>query len=206
MVQVGGLPQTELNQLELQFLLLNDFRLVIPLDEMQRYGDQLLLYSQTARATAGGEEEGRAGTVLMDGEKMRSRRRSGTSQGSGGGGGGSESGSAKVGVPMGTGRGGAVRIPSEDEVRKSARSREGSVSGELATTAGVGAVKDSDPAEERENKEQDKSEGEPKEAMEMRRDGKRRMSSREFIPCLVPLMSLLLSLLFFSGSCPKCCP
>lgn len=45
-VQVGGLPQSELNQLELQFLLLNDFNLVIPLDEMQRYADQLLAYGQ----------------------------------------------------------------------------------------------------------------------------------------------------------------
>ncbi|KAI5450820.1 cyclin-like protein interacting with PHO85 [Naganishia albida] len=44
--KVGGLPQSELNQLELQFLLLNDFNLVIPLDEMQRYADQLLAYGQ----------------------------------------------------------------------------------------------------------------------------------------------------------------
>ena len=42
--KVGGLPVHELNQLELQFLLLNDFRLVIPLEEMQRYADQLLVY------------------------------------------------------------------------------------------------------------------------------------------------------------------
>ncbi|KAL8283460.1 hypothetical protein RQP46_005563 [Phenoliferia psychrophenolica] len=42
--KVGGLPLTELNQLELQFLLLNDFRLVIPLDELQRYADQLILF------------------------------------------------------------------------------------------------------------------------------------------------------------------
>ncbi|KAL4075621.1 cyclin-domain-containing protein, partial [Scleroderma citrinum] len=35
--KVGGLPQSELNQLELQFLLLNDFRLVISPEEMQRY-------------------------------------------------------------------------------------------------------------------------------------------------------------------------
>ncbi|EJD01305.1 cyclin-related 2, partial [Fomitiporia mediterranea MF3/22] len=35
--RVGGLPQAELNQLELQFLLLNDFRLSISTDEMQRY-------------------------------------------------------------------------------------------------------------------------------------------------------------------------
>ncbi len=43
-IQVGGLPLSELNQLELQFLLLNDFRLVIPLEEMQKYADQLLVY------------------------------------------------------------------------------------------------------------------------------------------------------------------
>ncbi|ORY27494.1 cyclin-domain-containing protein [Naematelia encephala] len=42
--KVGGLPPNELNALELQFLLLNDFRLVIPPDEMQRYGDRLLGY------------------------------------------------------------------------------------------------------------------------------------------------------------------
>lgn len=43
---MGGLPQTELNQLELQFLLLNDFRLMIPPQEMQRYAEQLVLFSQ----------------------------------------------------------------------------------------------------------------------------------------------------------------
>jgi hypothetical protein len=37
------LPLHELNQLELQFLLLNDFRLMISVDEMQKYADQLLL-------------------------------------------------------------------------------------------------------------------------------------------------------------------
>ncbi|KAF9480214.1 cyclin-related 2, partial [Pholiota conissans] len=35
--KVGGLPLSELNQLELQFLLLNDFRLVISSVEMQHY-------------------------------------------------------------------------------------------------------------------------------------------------------------------------
>ncbi|PWN38247.1 cyclin-related 2, partial [Meira miltonrushii] len=40
--KVGGLPVHELNQLELQFLLLNDFNLMIPLEEMQRYANQLL--------------------------------------------------------------------------------------------------------------------------------------------------------------------
>ncbi|KAJ7638465.1 cyclin-domain-containing protein [Roridomyces roridus] len=45
--KVGGLPQTELNQLELQFLLLNDFRLVIPREEMQRYAEQLIVFSNS---------------------------------------------------------------------------------------------------------------------------------------------------------------
>lgn len=43
--KVGGLPVHELNQLELQFLLLNDFKLVIPLDELQSYANQLLVYA-----------------------------------------------------------------------------------------------------------------------------------------------------------------
>ncbi|KAF2842952.1 cyclin-domain-containing protein [Patellaria atrata CBS 101060] len=40
--KVGGLPLTELNHLELQFLLLNDFRLSVPLDEMEAYGTMLV--------------------------------------------------------------------------------------------------------------------------------------------------------------------
>ncbi|KII96042.1 hypothetical protein PLICRDRAFT_67020, partial [Plicaturopsis crispa FD-325 SS-3] len=35
--KVGGLPQAELNALEIQFLLLNNFTLVISTAEMQRY-------------------------------------------------------------------------------------------------------------------------------------------------------------------------
>jgi PHO85 cyclin-6/7 len=42
---VGGLPQAELNQLELQFLLLNDFNLVVSQCEMQRYAVQLIAYA-----------------------------------------------------------------------------------------------------------------------------------------------------------------
>ncbi|KAK1920976.1 putative glycogen storage control protein [Papiliotrema laurentii] len=58
--KVGGLPPHELNQLELQFLLLNDFRLVIPPDEMQRYGDRLLGYweEQEEKRRAEAEERG----------------------------------------------------------------------------------------------------------------------------------------------------
>jgi hypothetical protein len=44
--QVGGLPLPELNQLELQFLLLNDFTLVVPPEELSRYATQLINYAQ----------------------------------------------------------------------------------------------------------------------------------------------------------------
>lgn len=50
--KVGGLPQAELNQLELQFLLLNDFRLMISAQEMQRYAEQLIQFSRTDRDSA----------------------------------------------------------------------------------------------------------------------------------------------------------
>jgi PHO85 cyclin-6/7 len=41
-MQVGGLPLNELNHLELQFLILNDFRLAVPLEEMEAYGTMLV--------------------------------------------------------------------------------------------------------------------------------------------------------------------
>ncbi|KAI0637668.1 cyclin-domain-containing protein [Trametes polyzona] len=44
--KVGGLPLTELNQLELQFLLLNDFHLMISQEEMQFYATKLAQQSQ----------------------------------------------------------------------------------------------------------------------------------------------------------------
>ncbi|ESZ90160.1 hypothetical protein SBOR_9448 [Sclerotinia borealis F-4128] len=40
--KVGGLPLNELNHLELQFLLLNDFRLSIPVEELEAYGTMLV--------------------------------------------------------------------------------------------------------------------------------------------------------------------
>jgi PHO85 cyclin-6/7 len=40
--QVGGLPLVELNHLELQFLILNDFRLSIPVEELEAYGTMLV--------------------------------------------------------------------------------------------------------------------------------------------------------------------
>ena len=42
MSQVGGLPLPELNHLELQFLLLNDFRLSVPVEEIEAYGTMLV--------------------------------------------------------------------------------------------------------------------------------------------------------------------
>lgn len=42
MSQVGGLPLSELNHLELQFLLLNDFRLSVPIVELEAYGTMLV--------------------------------------------------------------------------------------------------------------------------------------------------------------------
>jgi hypothetical protein len=41
-MQVGGLPLAELNHLELQFLLLNDFRLSVPVEELEAYGTMLV--------------------------------------------------------------------------------------------------------------------------------------------------------------------
>ena len=52
--KVGGLPQSELNQLELQFLLLNDFRLSIAAEELQRYAEQLQIYSRNSETGVDG--------------------------------------------------------------------------------------------------------------------------------------------------------
>lgn len=41
-MQVGGLPLHELNHLEIQFLLLNDFRLSVPVEEIEAYGTMLV--------------------------------------------------------------------------------------------------------------------------------------------------------------------
>lgn len=40
--QVGGLPLGELNHLELQFLLLNDFRLAVPVEDLEAYATMLV--------------------------------------------------------------------------------------------------------------------------------------------------------------------
>ncbi|KAI9827606.1 MAG: hypothetical protein M1826_006268 [Phylliscum demangeonii] len=40
--KVGGLPLAELNHLEIQFLILNDFRLFVPVEELEAYGTMLV--------------------------------------------------------------------------------------------------------------------------------------------------------------------
>ncbi|MBE3047465.1 hypothetical protein IMZ48_34125 [Candidatus Bathyarchaeota archaeon] len=42
MRQVGGLPLAELNHLEIQFLLLNDFRLFVPVEDLDAYATMLV--------------------------------------------------------------------------------------------------------------------------------------------------------------------
>lgn len=41
---MGGLPVAELNALELEFLYLNDYDLFVTMDELQEYGDKLLVH------------------------------------------------------------------------------------------------------------------------------------------------------------------
>ncbi|OAD77905.1 cyclin, partial [Phycomyces blakesleeanus NRRL 1555(-)] len=42
--KVGGLPVSELNTLELEFLQLNNYGMFVTIEELQYYGDQLLLH------------------------------------------------------------------------------------------------------------------------------------------------------------------
>ncbi|KAI4241900.1 MAG: hypothetical protein L6R40_004299 [Gallowayella cf. fulva] len=53
--KVGGLPLPELNHLELQFLLLNDFRLSVPVEELEAYGTMLVeFYAREVMAQQAG--------------------------------------------------------------------------------------------------------------------------------------------------------
>lgn len=67
--QVGGLPLPELNHLELQFLLLNEFRLSVPVEELEAYGTMLVeFYAREVMA--------QQGAVMADGLYMQSPSRS----------------------------------------------------------------------------------------------------------------------------------
>ncbi|KAL4874642.1 cyclin-domain-containing protein [Aspergillus karnatakaensis] len=80
--KVGGLPLAELNHLELQFLLLNDFRLSIPVEELEAYGTMLVEFyareviaqqQQRAQAQAGLSHPPTSREAETDGTYMRSR-------------------------------------------------------------------------------------------------------------------------------------
>lgn len=52
--KVGGLPLVELNHLELQFLLLNDFRLAVPVEDLEAYATMLVeFYAREVVASKG---------------------------------------------------------------------------------------------------------------------------------------------------------
>lgn len=54
---MGGLPLPELNHLELQFLLLNDFRLSVPVEELEAYGTMLVeFYAREVIAQRSGDD------------------------------------------------------------------------------------------------------------------------------------------------------
>ncbi|KAI1401784.1 cyclin-domain-containing protein [Hypoxylon fuscum] len=59
--KVGGLPLAELNHLELQFLLLNDFRLAVPVEDLEAYATMLVEFyarevvAQRSRPVSGAE-------------------------------------------------------------------------------------------------------------------------------------------------------
>lgn len=61
--QVGGLPLGELNNLELQFLLLNDFRLSVPVEELEAYGTMLVEFY--AREVVAQQQAGEASHQQM---------------------------------------------------------------------------------------------------------------------------------------------
>ncbi|KAL8987133.1 MAG: hypothetical protein Q9177_003636 [Variospora cf. flavescens] len=66
--KVGGLPLPELNHLELQFLLLNEFRLSVPVEELEAYGTMLVeFYAREVIA--------QQGTAMADGLYMQSPTR-----------------------------------------------------------------------------------------------------------------------------------
>lgn len=54
--KVGGLPLEELNYLELQFLLLLDFKLMISVEDLQNYGDLLLKFWKREQLAEDGSE------------------------------------------------------------------------------------------------------------------------------------------------------
>ncbi|KAI8339758.1 cyclin-domain-containing protein [Chlamydoabsidia padenii] len=68
--KVGGLPVTELNRLEMEFLQLNDYNVSVSINELQRYGDQLLKVGRMVYDTLSLYKYGRSislGSTALDG-------------------------------------------------------------------------------------------------------------------------------------------
>ncbi|ETN38915.1 uncharacterized protein HMPREF1541_06957 [Cyphellophora europaea CBS 101466] len=80
--KVGGLPLVELNHLELQFLILNDFRLSIPVEELEAYGTMLVeFYARevVAQQQAAQQHQSALSTPATPSEGMFMRDQSGRS-------------------------------------------------------------------------------------------------------------------------------
>lgn len=62
-VQVGGLPLPELNHLEIQFLVLNDFRLSVSVEDLEAYATMLVEFY--AREVIGARSRSTASTAPL---------------------------------------------------------------------------------------------------------------------------------------------
>lgn len=66
---MGGLPLAELNHLEIQFLILNDFRLAVPVEDLEAYATMLVEFyardvvAQQAEASASASAGSAAGSA-----------------------------------------------------------------------------------------------------------------------------------------------
>ncbi|KAI9728951.1 MAG: hypothetical protein M1828_000036 [Chrysothrix sp. TS-e1954] len=69
--KVGGLPLAELNHLELQFLLLNDFRLSIPVEELEAYATMLVEF-YAREVVSQRHDEGMQGVEMDHGSSINS--------------------------------------------------------------------------------------------------------------------------------------
>ncbi|KAI5286387.1 hypothetical protein KEM54_006826 [Ascosphaera aggregata] len=71
--KVGGLPLTELNHLELQFLFLNDFRLSVTVEELEAYGTMLVEFYASEVLAQQREREQKQRESLMRAQAQFSR-------------------------------------------------------------------------------------------------------------------------------------
>ena len=85
--KVGGLPLEELNYLELQFLLLLDFKLMISVEDLQNYGDLLLRFWKREQVTAelvNGSTSNFEQPSQTEGDQYQGQQQQEQEQGSGG--------------------------------------------------------------------------------------------------------------------------